>query len=140
MTVSHIKAKNYLSQVYRIEQRIANKIEQIQLLRELAEKVSAALSDAPPSCTRNVHRMEDNVCKMANLQSEIKADMQTLIGLKHEIIETIKRVESEELQLLLELRYLCFKNWAEIAVKLNCVPRHVYRLHDKALAKINFHP
>ena len=54
-----LSAKEYLSQAYRIDQRINSKLEQVQSLRCLAEKATAALSDTPSGGTRNVHRMED---------------------------------------------------------------------------------
>jgi len=42
-------AKNYLSQAYRIDQRINSKLEQVQSLRELATKATATLNDSPVS-------------------------------------------------------------------------------------------
>ena len=52
-------AKDYLSQAYRIDQRINSKIEQVSSLHDLATKATSTLSDIPPSGTRNFHRMED---------------------------------------------------------------------------------
>ena len=49
MNKPKLSAKDYLSQAYRIDQRINSKIEQVQSLRELAGKASATLSDVPPS-------------------------------------------------------------------------------------------
>jgi hypothetical protein len=137
MTVSHKSAKEYLSQSHKVEQRITIKLEHMQVLRELAEKASASLSDVPPSGTRNVHRLEDTICQIANLENEINADIQTLIGLKHEIVKVIRRVESPDLQIILELRYLGFKTWKEIAVSLRRDLRWIYRLHDKALKVVD---
>ncbi|MEN6636647.1 MAG: DUF1492 domain-containing protein [Clostridiaceae bacterium] len=45
----------------------------------------------------------------------------------------IKRVENTEYQTILELRYLCFKRWEEIAVEMNFSLQHLYRLHEKAV-------
>lgn len=119
MTVSNISAKDYLSQAYRIDQRINSKLEQVQSLRNLAEKASATLCEVPNSGTRNFHRMEDVICKMIDLEDEINADLKTLIDLKHEIVTIIKCVEAPDLQTLLELRYLCFNTWEEISVTLH---------------------
>lgn len=47
MTVSNISAKDYLSQAYRIDQRINSKLEQVQSLRNLAEKASATPVRSP---------------------------------------------------------------------------------------------
>lgn len=137
MSKPKLSAKDYLSQAYRIDQRINSKIEQVQSLRDLAEKASATLSDVPPrKGTRNVHRMEDVISKMVDLESEINADLTRLINLKHEIVTVIKCVESPELQTLLELRYLCFKTWEQIAVALHFDLRWVHRLHNRALNEV----
>ena len=133
MSASYKSAKDYLSQAYRIDQRINSKIEQVQSLRDLATKATTTLSDIPPSKgTRNIHRMEDIIAKMVDLESEINAD------LKHEIITVIKCVESPELNTLLELRYLSFWTWEEIAVELHYDLRHVYRVHGRALEEVEF--
>ena len=43
------------------------------------------------------------------------------------------RLEDPELQMVLELRYLCGKNWTEIAEAIHCSDSHVYRIHQRAL-------
>jgi len=137
MSKPKLSAKDYLSQAYRIDQRINSKIEQVQSLRDLAEKASATLSDVPPSRgTRNIHRIEDVIAKMMDMESEISADMKRLLNLKHEIVTVINCVESPELQTLLELRYLCFKTWEQIAVALHFDLRWVHRLHNRALNEV----
>ena len=137
MSKPKLLAKDYLSQAYRIDQRINSKIEQVQSLRDLAEKASATLSDVPPSKgNRNVHRMEDVIAMIIDMESEISADMKRLINLKHEIVTVINCVESPELQTLLELRYLCYKTWEQIAVALHFDLRWVHRLHNRALSEV----
>ena len=129
-------AKDYLSQAYRIDQRINSKIEQVQSLRDISTKVSATLTHAPPSGSRNVHRMEDVIVKMVDLEDDINKDLNRLIDLKREIVTVIKCVESLELQTLLEQRYLCFRTWEQIAVELNYNLRWIHRLHKKALDEV----
>lgn len=130
-------AKEYLGQAYRIDQRINSKLEQVTSLRNLATKATSTLSDTPPSGTRNVHSMEDVIVKIIDMENEINADIDKLVDLKQEIIRVIKAVENQELHTLLELRYLCFKTWEEISVEMGYTIRHIYRLRDMALKKIN---
>lgn len=137
MNKPKLSAKDYLSQAYRIDQRINSKIEQVQSLRTLAEKATATLSDMPSSGTRNVHSMEDVIAKMVDMEMEINADLTRLINLKHEIVTVIKCIASPELQTLLELRYLCFKTWEEISVTLHLDIRWIHRLHNKALSEVD---
>ena len=74
-------AKDYLTQAYRIDQRINSKLEQVASLRELTTKATSTFSDVPPSGTRNVHRMEDVICKIVMLENEINALQYLVTGI-----------------------------------------------------------
>ncbi|GHU47374.1 hypothetical protein FACS1894120_5340 [Clostridia bacterium] len=129
-------AKEYLSQAFLLDKSTNCKLEQVRSLHELATKATSTLSDVPPSGTRNVHRMEDVIVKILDLESEINDDINALVDLKCEIVKTIKRVDNAEYRTLLELRYLCFKSWSDIAVDMNYSQDHIFTVHRKALAKI----
>ena len=129
-------AKEYLSQAYRIDQRINSKLEQITSLRELAKKATSTLTDTPRSPNRGNQSMENVIIKMIDLETEINADIDTLVDLKREIVTVIKGVESPEHQTLLELRYLCFKSWEQIAVDMGYNSKYIFHIHDSALIKV----
>ena len=129
-------AKDYLTQAYRIDQRINSKLEQVASLRELTTKATSTFSDVPPSGTRNVHRMEDVICKIVDLEEEINVEIDQLVDLKREIREVISGVHNLEYQTLLELRYLCFKSWEQIAVLMNYNCNYVFDLHKRALKAV----
>ena len=132
--------KEYLSQAYRIDQRINSKLEQVTSLRELSIKATSTLSDMPKSATRNIHSMEGIITKMIDLEAEINQDIDTLVDLKREIVGFIKQICNPEYQTLLELRYLCFKTWEQVAVEMNYDLRYIHKLHSRALkvCEINF--
>ena len=128
-----MSTKDYLSQAYRIDQRINSKLAQVMSLRDLLGKATGTLSGAPKAATPNPHTMEDTIAKMVDLENEINEDIDALVDLKTKIMRRIKRVENTEYQTILELRYLCFKRWEEIAVEMNSSLQHLYRLHEKAV-------
>jgi len=97
--------KNFLSQACLIDQRINSKLEQVQSLRELAAKATSTLSDAPRSASPNIHRMEDIIAKIVDLENEINGDIDELVDLKRDIMNVINRVENTTYRTLLELRY-----------------------------------
>ncbi len=132
-----MNTKDYLSQAYRIDQRINSKLAQVMSLRELLGKATGTLSGAPKAATPNPHSMEDTIAKMLDLENEINEDIDALVDLKAEIMRRIKRVENMEYQTILELRYLCFKRWEEIAVEMGYSLRRLYELHDCALEEIS---
>ena len=131
-----MSTKDYLSQAYRIDRMVKAKLEQVMSLRELSTNATATLSDMPKNATRNVHRMEDIICKMLDLETEINADIDALVDLKRDIMAAIKSVANEDYRTLLELRYLCFKSWIEIAEDLRFSKDHIFTLHRKALSAI----
>ncbi len=128
--------KNYLNRAYNLEKAVNNKLTELETLKAIATKVSASFSDIPPSGTRNVHRHEDVMVKIIDLQNEISGDVANLIDIKREIINIIKTVENVVYRMLLEERYLCYKSWEEIAIDLKYSVPHIYRLHRKALSII----
>lgn len=137
MNSHELLAKDYLSQAYRIDQRINSKLEQVQSLRDLATKATATLCDMPRGGTLNIYRMEGIIAKRADLETEINYDLNALIDLKREIVTVVKCVENPELQTLLELRYLCYKTWEEISVDLHLDIRWIHRLHSRALCEVD---
>ena len=129
-------AKEYLGQAYRLDQRINSKLEQVLSLRDLTTKATATMSDMPGGGSRNVYKMQDIIGKIIDLENEINADIDQLVDLKREMVAVIKSVIDPECQTLLELRFLCFKTWEQIAVDMGYSIQHIYRLRDKALKLI----
>lgn len=126
-------AKEYLGQAYRIDKRINSKLEQITSLRELAIKATSTLTDMPRNPNRDIHSMASIITKMVDFEAEINNDIDTLVDLKREIVNLIKGIDSPEYQTLLELRYLCFKSWEQIAVDMGYDLRYLHKLHGRAL-------
>lgn len=128
--------KEYLGQAYRIDQRINSKLEQLASHWALATKATAVVSDMPRSATPSVHPMEDVMDNIEALREEINADIDALVDLKRDIMGAIKVLKNPEYQTLLELRYLCYRSWEQVAVDLGYSASHVKRLHGEALKKI----
>lgn len=128
-----MNAKEYLSQAYLVDHRIDSKLEQLSELKDLSEKATATISDMPGSATRNVHRLEDVIANMIDLQNEINDDIDGLVNLKREIMQQIKTVPSPEYQLILERRYMSYKPWEQIAVEIGYSLHYLYKMHSAAL-------
>jgi hypothetical protein len=129
-------AKEYLSQAYRLDQRINSKLEQVASLNELATKCTHTITGMPRNPGHGTSTIAEVVTKIVDLQADINRDIDCLVDLKREIVGVIKAVDNTECQTLLELRYLCFKSWEQIAVDMGYNVRHVYRLHDVAVSLV----
>jgi DNA-directed RNA polymerase specialized sigma subunit len=73
-----------------------------------------------------------------DLEREINADIDGLVDLNRECVALIKEIPNLEHQALLEMRYLRFKTWGQIAKELGYSIRSVYRLHNEALKNLDF--
>ena len=130
------EAKKYLSQAFGLNQRIESKLGQIEDLHNLATKATVTYSDMPRNPNKGQSRLEDCVIQIMELEAEINRDMIRLVELKKDIIRRIKAVENAELQTILELRYLSYMRWEEIAIELGYGIDNVFRLHRNALDEI----
>ncbi len=126
-------AKEYLQQALRLDERINSKISQLESLRELATKCTSTITGMPHNPSPSQSPMADAVCKIIDLQDEINRDIDHLVDLKRELVGVIRNVEDVECRLLLELRYLCFKSWEDIAVQMGYTTRNIHYLHKQAL-------
>ncbi|GMO34222.1 MAG: hypothetical protein Pg6B_04640 [Candidatus Azobacteroides pseudotrichonymphae] len=127
------EVKEFLNQSYKIEKRIDSKLEQIKTLKVLAEKVNSVFSDMPKNPAMNPHVMEETISKLVDLEAEISDDLKDLVKTKEEAIHFIKSTGNKEFQTILELRYLCYKNWDQIANILHYSLQHIFNVHGKAL-------
>lgn len=132
-----MNAKEYLRQAWNIDQRIKDKLEQIKRLKEMATSVTSVISDMPRSASPSPCKMEDAVLRIAAMESEIDADIESLVNLKIEITRTIWRVEDANCRTLLEMRYISFRKWEDIAVAMGINVRWLHRLHAKALRLVD---
>ena len=126
--------KEYLSQAYHIDQRINSKIEQISRLHDLATKATSTISETGVCESGNKQRMESNIVEIVDLEREINEDIDMLLDVIRNIMSIIKRVKNPEYQTLLELRYLCFKKWEQIAIDMDYDLRYIHKLHLRALS------
>lgn len=129
-----MNAKEYLSQAVWLDRMIDSKLEQLEMLKSLAMKVTSSFTKEKIS-GGNIEKskMESTMVKVIDLEHEINADIDRLVNLKKDIQDTINKMDDINQQLLLELRYLSGKGWDEIAASMGYDPRTVYRIHGKAL-------
>ena len=132
-----MKAKEYLSQALWLDQRINNKLEQLETLRALATKVTAKLAEEKVSGGNNTKgRMENAVVKIVDLEKEINEDIDRLVDIKAEIMDTISRVDDPIGQIILEMRYVNGKSWDEISSSLNYKDSSIFKIHSRALKEV----
>ena len=130
-------AKEYLSQAYHLNRRISTKLSEVKAIREITGMATAILSDMPKSSTRNIRRIEDSIAKLMDMESELACDIEKLMAIRQEIAEVINSIDKQIYSTLLSLRYLCFKDWETIANELQYDSRYIFKLHGRALQKVD---
>ena len=131
-----MNAKEYLSQAYRLDQRINSKLKQVTNLRDLAARTTATIHPERVSGTKQRSPMENAIVKIIDLEHEINNDIDRLVDMKREISAVISTLKTPIHRIILELRYLEGKNWEEIAHAMDYDLRWVYRLHGRALKEV----
>ena len=129
-------AKEYLEQARTLDMEINSKLEMVSSLRAMAERTTSALSRAVVSRSRDDHQMEETIAKIVDLEREVNEDIDRLVELKREIMGVIKKLDDPVDRYLLSMRYICGKDWEEIADAMNYHIRTIYKVHDRAIQKM----
>ena len=128
--------KAFLNKGYRAKERIEAKRARIASWQQLAESITAELSDMPAGVGPS-KIVENSVCNIVDLQKEISEDIQELIKIEHEISLAINSfVLSPTYKAVLEMRYLNYYKWEEIAFKLSYTFNWTLAIHKRALSTI----
>lgn len=129
-------AKEYLNQAKTLDQRINVKLDRVSRLRAMTQKITASLDGEQVSRTRNVTSLEDAIIRLMEEEESLNAAIDRLVDLKREVSGVLKQIDDTDCQLLLELRYLCYRSWEEIAEVMHMHIRTVYKVHGRALLKV----
>lgn len=131
-----MNAKTYLSRVYCLDLQVKSKLEQIEVLKSLAARVSASFGSEPVSHTLNVTAMQDTVARIMEAEEDLQHRISELVEMKLEVSGVIDRVEDVYARIILEKRYLCFQSWMHIAADLNYSERYVHMKHGEGLRAV----
>ena len=131
-----MNAKEYLSQAWYLDKRIKTRERQLDWLKNHAVYVSPKLAEVPKAPSIRRSPVEEAVVRITELEHEINTSIAQLMRLKSEIADVIRSVNSMECETLLEMRYLTFLSWDQVAAQLNYSQDYIYHLHRKALALV----
>ena len=128
-----LNAKQYLRQLRRLSDIVQSKLDQIEALRSLAQKITHVPKTVSVQESIPEDKMTEIISKIVDLQKELKTDIDNLLDLKLKITHQINNIDNDDYKLLLMLRYLNFKTWEEIAVEMGYTYQWIHVLHGRAL-------
>lgn len=130
-------AKEFLSQGYRLEQKIRLAKLEIENLKELSGSIGSPGFEEH----HNPNRPTDapfvkTLMKIMELEDKVDKELKRLIGIREEIKAVIGEVSDTDEQLVLMYRYIHNLTWASIADEMHADERTVRRWHNKALSHV----
>ena len=134
-----MKAKEYLSQAYKLNNLIDSKLLQLEKSKSLMYGISSISksSERVSGGKATSDRLGDIVSKTIDLEEEINKTIDNYVDIQREITAMIEAVENPIYRVLLTYRYLDFLTWEKIAKRIGYSYVHtVHRLHPKALAAV----
>ncbi|EFM40192.1 hypothetical protein HMPREF0379_0050 [[Eubacterium] yurii subsp. margaretiae ATCC 43715] len=84
-----------------------------------------------------VFSITDTVTKIIYSENEITKDIDELIDRKNKMDKFIKSTLSGNEYIVIQMRYFNEYDWIEIAINLNYTIDNIYKIHGKALYKLN---
>ena len=129
--------REYLTQGYLLEQRIACDMRKAEAARALAASVSAPLTDgvcistSPAGEARFVRVLE----RGEEMEERVAAELDLLLNLKEQMDGVIRSVPGEDFRLLLQCRYTQHMSWACIAGLLGISRNTALAWHKTALSR-----
>lgn len=126
-------AKEYLSEVQRLQNNIELKQRELQSVRDAATRITTSYSGVKVHSNSHYDKVADNANKIADLESEIVTDIEQLFALKHRIINQIQGLGNINYVNVLYFRYVELNDFFTIAEQMNYTYQYVVFLHGKAL-------
>lgn len=127
-------AKEYLSEVQRLQTIIEQKQERIKEIREKASTVRAVRFDFwKVQDSRQTDRIGETAAKIVDLETEVKNDIMDLIYYRHEAINQIHKLNNVLYIQLLFKRYIEGKDFKTIAHETKFAYDYVKTVHKPAL-------
>lgn len=130
-------AERYLSQAYRLDQRIQLDQAELDNLKTLAASVGSPGFDEH----NNPNRPTDapfvkTLERIWEMEQKISTELSQLILLKQEILMVLSKVNDVDERLVLTYRYLKNMSWSEISIELGVSDRTIRRWHERALTHV----
>ncbi len=131
-----MNAVEFLNLPRLLDQKIRCKEDQIMYYESMATRITSLLdANRVSSPNRNASRM-DLVIDIVSAQEELRRMVVDLIAARDLIVDTIREVRDPGPAGVLEMRFVCFLSFDEIAARMNHKIRWVYARQNEGLAAL----
>lgn len=126
------QVQKYLRSAWYYQKKADFLNEKIMVLRAKSTKMTTSYQDIPTFGGFADHRQQV-IAEMVDTEREYRKMTQQCRNKLQEIAFFINQLESFQERIVLQMRYLYFENWQDIALRLNYSEPAVYKIHGKAL-------
>lgn len=131
-------AKEYLLSGRQLDVRIRLDLKQIDNLHELSTSVSGSGFERSYNPNHPIEApFEKCISEISEMEEKIRAEVRQLIEVRNRMISTIRMLSDADCQSVLELRYIHYMSWEDIAGEMHYSLRWICRLHGRALAALD---
>ena len=129
--------KEYLNRAYVLNKKLKKDKEIIANLKDAAMNTSANVSDERVQTSAPTgSRMSTFVEMIVELENSVNKQEQELKVVRDEITTEINKITDIKQRLVLQLRYLDYYSWSNIAGVLCCSESLVYKIHSDGLKNL----
>jgi RNA polymerase sigma factor (sigma-70 family) len=131
-----VDAKEYLSQVKRLDVLIKNKLVECQQWKDIALGITANMDGERVQSSGSQSKMADALIKCMDIQAEVNSLIDKLVDTRIEVIRTIEALPSAFQYDVMHCVYIQYMSYQEIADKYGCSYDSVKKTHKRALQNI----
>lgn len=130
-------AREYLEQFIIMDKAINNKQARLNTLKNTIMKITPNYGKEAVQHTQNVHKFDNAVTKIADLECELCAEIDRLAYKKDELLNFLATLEDERYLKVLWFRYGEAKRWDAVGYEMGCSERHAKRIGKEAEDALN---
>ena len=126
-------AKQYLSQISRLNKMINNKLSEIYQLKSMALNISVLNDEKNIKTSSGKDRIGDMIAKVVDMEREAQCYVDLYTDLRRKVISQIDSMPKEKHYKVLFAKYIEDKTFDVIADEMGYSWRQIIRIHGEAL-------
>lgn len=128
------EAKEYLERIKKQDKKIDRKLEELTTLNSVIKRITPVMNDTGAGGgTGNQDKLGETMAKIVDLQGEVNNDVDILVDMQREAYYILRMMKDECYYRVLEMRYLKYMSFEQIAVEMHRSKRWAEIKHGRAL-------
>lgn len=130
-----MRAKEFLSQIKKLDRMIVNKRIEIRQLKEIANNSTGDMTGEKVQSSGNPQRIAEAIVKYVDLEREIFQDINKLIDARRDVISVIEQLSTTEYDILHKL-YVQNITFQDVATAYDRTYSWATTIHGRALKHV----